>query len=285
MKLFILAAAVLFAHAAAFAQKPINELVAAEHAFASAAAEKGVKTAFLEFAAPDAVLFLPDRVNAKEYWSASAEFPGLLAWAPNFADISSNGILGYTTGNWESRRTKDQEPNAFGEFVTVWLRQPNGNFRYVADIGVWHQKPGSFSKDWTSPPDSGTKADTNGGSGSSAIHSANRYYEMIDGGNFRKAYDAYLSENVRGYREGKMPILGRKALAAEVASLKKLSFARKSVFFGTADLAYTMNTYSSTDDQGRSENGNFLQIWKFTDGKWQIVLDIFKPIPAGTKKG
>jgi hypothetical protein len=55
--------------------------------------------------------------------------------------------------------------------------------------------------------------------------------------------------------------------------------AKRTVFFQSADLAYVTNTYSQTKENGSTENGNYLQIWKLIDGRWQIVLDIFKPIP------
>ena len=39
-----------------------------------------------------------------------------------------------------------------------------------------------------------------------------------------------------------------------------------------------LNTQTKEDKS--VEKGNYMQIWKFIDGRWQIVLDIFKPVPA-----
>ena len=108
-----------------FGQADLEKVVAAEHAFAKTALEKGTRTAFLEFMSNDAVIFTPDKTLAKPFWTARQAVPAALLWAPNFADVSSNGILGYTTGNWEWRaKGRDDVPTAFGNFNTVWVSKP-----------------------------------------------------------------------------------------------------------------------------------------------------------------
>src|SRR4051812_7995004 len=82
----------------------IYQLVDTEHEFAARAARVGTKPAFLAFMTDDAVVFTPDRTNARQFWTKRQPKAGtLLSWAPNFADVSSSGALGYTTGNWEFR--------------------------------------------------------------------------------------------------------------------------------------------------------------------------------------
>ena len=134
--------AVLFAFVPLFAQSDLQKLVDAEHAFAKLAEEKGTKAAFLANLTDDALVFVPEKINAKEFWTARAASASLLSWAPNYADISANGIMGYTTGNWEFRpKGKGDTPTAFGDFITVWVRQPDGSYKWVIDIGVGHAKP------------------------------------------------------------------------------------------------------------------------------------------------
>src|SRR5689334_7511762 len=81
----------------------LRKLVDTEQAFARAAAEKGTRAAFLEFLADDGIVFNPTEANGKLVWKARPESPALLAWNPAWADISSDGKLGYTTGGWEFR--------------------------------------------------------------------------------------------------------------------------------------------------------------------------------------
>lgn len=260
------------------AQGDLQKMVETEHDFAKYAAANGTKAAFLNYIADDGVLFLPDRVNGREYWNGRGESKGLLSWAPNYADISANGILGYTTGNWDYRPDgRDGKPVAFGEFITLWLRGPDGRYKFVVDIGIDHERPAAYSTEWTTAAKN-TK-DLNE-KGSSAADSSAGFYAAVAAQGPVKAYRAYASDELRAYREGKLPLVGK---ANVIAALKKdegtIAFAKRSVFFGSADLAYNTNTYTRTVAGKVVEKGNTVQIWKLTRGKWQIVLDVFKPVP------
>ncbi len=263
----------------AFAQDDLNKLVAAEHAFAEMAAKEGTRAAFLANLTDDAVVFGPDKTNAKQSWTArAAGGTGLLAWAPNYADISANGVMGYTTGNWQFHpQGKTSQPTAFGDFVTIWLRQPDGRYKWVVDIGVGHAKPERYSTEWTTSP---VKTRDANEKGSSAADAANGFFEMITRSGVKKAYQSYASDDIRMYREDKMPILGRKAALDQIASEKTvLTMAKKSSFFGSADLAYDLSTYTRSQGDKIVERGNYMQVWKLVGGKWRIVLEIFKPVP------
>ena len=47
------------------AQSDLDKMIETEHAFAQMASDKGTKAAFLEYMAPDAVVFEPGKVNAR----------------------------------------------------------------------------------------------------------------------------------------------------------------------------------------------------------------------------
>lgn len=278
MKAVTLFCAVLIFVASAFAQTDLQKLIETEHSFAALAAEKGTKAAFLGFLADDAVVFLPERTNAKTFWSARGESPSLLSWAPNYADVSANGIIGYTTGNWEYRaKGKEDAPSAFGDFITIWLRQPNGKYKFVVDIGVGHEKPEKFSSDWITSAD---KSNDMNEKNVAAADVANRFFESASKDGLRKAYQGYSADDVRMYREDKFPIIGKKNVLAEMKREKAtVVFAKRSFFFGSADIAYIVNAYTRTDGGKTVEKGNFVQIWKLRNNHWQIILDIFKPVP------
>ena len=262
-----------------FAQSDLEKLVATERAFAKTALDKGTRSAFLEFMSGDAVVFGPDRTLARPFWTARQESPAALVWAPNFADISSNGILGYTTGNWEYRaKGRDDTPGAFGNFVTVWVRQPSGQYRWVVDIGIGHAKPDRYTEELLSP-----KTGSGNPNNVSAADSANRFSEAAAKQGIQKAYSAFADNDVRFLRENEFPATGRNALLDRVKKYKgTFTFPKRSMFFETADLAYANNSYTFANEDGAVETGNFLQVWKFIDGKWKIVLDIFKPVPQKT---
>jgi ketosteroid isomerase-like protein len=260
-----------------FSQTDLDKLADTERAFARTALEKNTKVAFLEFMTNDALAFVPVRTRAKDYWSARAENASALVWAPNFGDIARNGILGYTTGNWEFRpKGKSDAPVAFGNFVTIWLRQPSGQYRWVLDIGINHDKPEKYSEEFTpiSTSSAGNPRRL------SAADAANRFYEMANSVGVQKAYAQFADNNIRFYREGEFPGVGRSTILARVKKNKgAFAFPKRSVFFESDDLAYVNNTYTFTSEKGEVETGNFLHIWKFADGQWRLVLDVFKPVP------
>jgi ketosteroid isomerase-like protein len=277
MKTFYLSVVVAGFAVSALAQSNLDKMVEAERSFARMASERGTKAAFLQYMAPDAVVFDPDKTNAKAVWTAREESEALLSWAPNYADISSNGVLGYTTGNWEYRpKGKADNPSAFGDFFTIWLRQPSGEYRWVLDFGVGHAPPNKYSTELAGSPTSASPTKP-----TSAAEYANGFFSTTASQGLKKAYERYAADDVRFLRLSEYPGVGRKALVAEAGKIKTpLTFAKRSVFFESADLAYVTNTYQTTNDKGIAERGNAMQVWKFRDGRWQIVFDILRPVPS-----
>jgi ketosteroid isomerase-like protein len=254
----------------------LEKLIATERNFAKTAAEKDTKTAFLKFSADDAINFSPNAINAKELWNSRQANAALLAWTPEFADISANGALGYTTGPWEFRpKGKDDAPIAFGHFVTLWQKQSDGNFKFVLDIGIDHT-PAALSEKCLSPNYS-AKENTE----SKPADIVRQFFETAEKKGLERAYKMFLGNDIRLYRQGKLPILGKKNALDEIKKNSAiLKAAKRSIFINAKDLAYLSNSYTYLDKNGKEiEKGNFLQIWKLIDGKWQIVLDLFRPVP------
>ena len=78
-----IAAALLLA-AGAFAEAPeLQSLIDAERAFARRSVEQGMRSAFLEYLTPDAVLFRAGPVNGRQMWQGRRESPAQLAWTPS----------------------------------------------------------------------------------------------------------------------------------------------------------------------------------------------------------
>jgi hypothetical protein len=135
MKRLILTAALLATACAGGPRGPQRPLaanpsaaVAAELAFARLAQERGQWAAFRETAAPDAEMFVPERVKAQDWLRGRAEPPVAVAWQPYQVWTSCDGTVAVTHGAWQS-------PNATGYFTTVWLRQNDGRFKWVLDHG------------------------------------------------------------------------------------------------------------------------------------------------------
>ncbi len=103
-------------------------VIAAELAFAQLAQTKGQWTAFRETATADAVMFVPQRVNAQSWLKGKADPPVSVKWQPHQVFMSCDGSYGVTRGAW-------QGPKAAGYFTTVWQRQKDGEFKWVFDQG------------------------------------------------------------------------------------------------------------------------------------------------------
>ena len=263
----------------------LQKLVETEKSFAKTAAENGTKTAFLEFLADDGIVFNPAETNGKLVWKARQESPALLAWSPAWADVSSDGRLGYTTGGWEYRpQGKTDKPAAFGEYVTLWQKQSDGSFKAVLDIGINHPS-GSLSNALTKSP-------TDAGTGTKLIKdsvSNSTLTDIFSNKSLANGYFNYLADDCIVLREGNLPFSGKQNAFLALEKLEKdfppssfLNFdAHISKVFG--NLMYLSGVYQLTDKDKSVKKWNFVQIWKNRGGKWQIVLDIFNPIPPEKK--
>jgi len=106
-----------------------SKVIAAELAFARLAQEKGQWTAFLETSANDAVMFVPEPVNAHDWLKGRANPPQAVRWQPHQVWSSCDGSLAVTKGAWQ------RPDGTVGYFTTVWERQRDGDYKWVMDQG------------------------------------------------------------------------------------------------------------------------------------------------------
>lgn len=116
-----------------FRKRPLSAnpsaFIAAEIAFARLAQEKGQWTAFRETSDPEAVMFVPQRVKARDWLKTQKDPAQAVKWQPHKVFVSCDGNNGVTTGAW-------QNGAASGFFTTVWRRDPmDGKLRWLIDSG------------------------------------------------------------------------------------------------------------------------------------------------------
>ena len=105
------------------------------------------------------------------------------------------------------------------------------------------------------------------------------FYQAAAAKGLVKAYKSFAADNIRSYREGKPPILGKKNALSELERDKSaVIFTKRSTTFTADNISYSLNTYTKTRDGKEVEKGNVLLVWKFFNGRWQIVLDVFKSV-------
>jgi len=282
---------------AVMAQKPVPEsplqsLVNAERVFARASEEQGTRSAFLAFIADDGILFRPAAVEGKTWMQANPEpaspSHSRLSWRPIFADISSAGDLGYTTGPWEFKTaTNDAKPAAWGDYMTIWKMQANGTWKFVLDLGCHHAEPKTPAPSWEPPSGSPRQPLHDDKINVAALRSQ---LVKIDSefsgqsGRFgaREAFLTYAAKELRLYRNDLQVLVGRDT-ALRALPLNNLSLIWKPAFADVAasgDLGYCYGTYELQNESGfANETGNYVHIWKKISGKWRVVVDVANPLP------
>jgi ketosteroid isomerase-like protein len=112
-----------------------------EARFAKDVAERG-GAAFAEWFAEDGVTLSNGQapVVGRVAIAKSASWSPkdyLLTWTPTDAVMGPSGDIGYTWGHFEGR-SKDANGNPVitsGRYITIWRKQPDGNWKVVLDAG------------------------------------------------------------------------------------------------------------------------------------------------------
>ena len=106
-----------------------SAVVATELAFDQAAQAKGQWTAFRQYAADNAVMFVPQPVAAKDWLKKQTDPQQAVQWEPYAVWISCDGSLAVTKGEWHRPNGK------VGYFTTAWRRQNKGTYKWELDQG------------------------------------------------------------------------------------------------------------------------------------------------------
>lgn len=119
-----------------------EQVLAAERAFDRLAASDGQWTAFRATAAPDAVLFVPRRVDASTWLAGRADPPQTPRWRPHGVFVSCDGQTATTYGI-----TRASHLDSFNRFRTIWQRQGDGSWKWLL-IAEW-----PIAQDQPAPPE------------------------------------------------------------------------------------------------------------------------------------
>src|SRR5215211_864139 len=198
------------------AQSSLHDMVKTEQAFSKMAEEQNARDAFVAFIADDGLLFRPGAVNGKQWMQEHPVPPSdknpLLAWQPAFAGMSVSGDLGFTTGPWELKADRsDQTPSGYGHFVTVWKKQADGSWKFVVDLGIDHPQSGGPQTLWQ-PPDTNKNPSfkpVDAATATEGLLTRDRKYTEESKRDLAKAFTGYASTDVRLYRAGNLPYIGR----------------------------------------------------------------------------
>jgi len=248
-----------------------DSLAAAEKAFAREAREKGMRAAFLNVLAEDAIVFEPGPQNGRSAWQAKPASNGVLDWEPVLAATSTSGDLGYTTGPWSFRPAPNEKPNAFGQFVSIW-RWEKGKWKLIFDLGSTNPPP-------KGPPEELMLVENHAPNEKPAeafavLQTRDRQYIADRAAGLPEVAES----NVRLYQPNKFPITERKAAAAALRDNQdKITFgdSKGQVSHG-GDFGFLWGEYRT--QSAPEPTGYYLRIWrKDRAGQWKLALDLIHP--------
>lgn len=283
MKPYLALLLIAVAHSFAAGQSDFQLMVDADRAIANAAVQNGTRSAYLEYLADDGVIFRPDAVNGKDYWSLHKQEPAaILKRTMERADISASGLLGYTSGTWEETpRIPTGPPRQVGQYVTVWSKKPGGKFLAIIDILTKYDEaaaPVGNPMLATNLP-----KDINKRRWSAADPSMNFLKMGMNKGGLGNAFDEFAAEDVRLIIEENPPIFGKKNAVKAMKKYLSVAFPRKVSLLESSDLAYAWNPCEYANSEEGMERGNCLNIWKLRNKKWYITLGVFARVPNVAK--
>jgi ketosteroid isomerase-like protein len=268
-------------------ESALQQIAAAENAFADYAAANGTKAAFLKYAASDAIVFNPNPRNAREIWSKKEDKRFLLEWRPHWIDADATGNIGLSTGSWEFSPKAGDASVAWGEFFTIWKRQPNGEWLWVLDVGIDHEKAPVPKNAWNSPK---IGAETKSKNGGETWQSLEAHFSQTLSGSVKagengvfNAYKTFFSDQVRLLRADHLPFQG-KSRAMEFITKQK-GTVKTNPLGGeiVSDFAYTHGEYELTLADGKIQKGHFVRTWRHEPKGWRITADFAIPLPKTSK--
>jgi ketosteroid isomerase-like protein len=283
------------------AKDNLASLVEAERAFAGAVETKGLRAGFLIFLADRAIIFNPRPVEGRPVYERMApDNPGILSWRPEVAEVSTAGDMGYTSGPYEFRKSRDAaEPSGLGHYVSVWIKEADGKWKVFLDIGTAHAQPAKPPGEILLIPPSGPpvalgKEDRDKANTDLRLR-ASAFYETMIGSGFRRAVLKYATEDVRVLRPGHSPAYGLATVKREsdwdegrmlgtgrYAGRGRLEGKVKmnSRLSDTGDLGVTYGSWAWTVDGLPQGSASYLWIWRRKPGgDWKLCLAVKLPFP------
>ena len=279
----------------------LQAMVDSERAFAKMSEDQGTRPAFVAFIADEGILFRPRAVKGKQ-WFAEHPLPqsdkrALLSWYPAVAGIARAGDMGYTTGPWEFKPDiHDAKAVAWGHFLTVWKRQPDGSWKFAIDLGISNPQPAQAEAQWELPQSYKTPkaVKTNSASvasaNSAALLARDREFSQASARlGARAAFAEYSRPDVRIYREEKFPLVGQDQAPAVLPASPSVWTWEPGAGDVSAsdDIGYTYGSYQISGDELAAkviESGNYLRIWRKEKGAWKVLFDLTNPVPQEANK-
>jgi ketosteroid isomerase-like protein len=271
------------------ASAPVS-LVQNEYDFAAAVAKQGIRDGFLQYLDKQAIGFDPTPKNAYDTYSAAK--PGSsaskLTWYPSWALLGSSGDFGVDTGPWTATWVKDGKPGkSQGEWLTVWMRNKDGEWKVLFDSGSGHPVPEhparALEKGAAVPelPALAGPAPSTDDVQNQLVQAEKVFSNEAGDHGLRAAYQSSGAPDLRLLLQGSQPILG----LAPVTRLTPdtASGLQWVPMGGTADhpgdLGYIYGTtYKTADTKHSKPQSAYMHVWRRDADGWKMLIALDSPL-------
>jgi ketosteroid isomerase-like protein len=287
MKYSIAAGGLLLVTALVPRQAPISAdlqaLVNTEREFARTATVKGLRDSFLDYFADDSIALVPAPESARDRLRSqpSQPFSELeITWEPRLGDVAASNDIGWLTGpSTIINHTAATPVPRFGNYLSVWRRQPDGRWRVYIDVGANVPARPPFAPGFTRTPFGKKYAGAEGKEAATrSLAEADRAFNGRIASGAAAAYTERTTSSSRLHRPGSLTVVGTDAIAAWVsanaASMSAVSTAAEAAKSGEIGFSYgTYEVKSAT-----LEKGAYVRVWtRDAGGLWFVVADVTQP--------
>jgi ketosteroid isomerase-like protein len=264
----------------------VSQLVSAENYLAALVKQKGIARGYLKAVDDESIFFAPGPVKAKDHFRALKD-EGALTWEPVIARVAKSGDWGYTSGPF-TYISADSSATVYGDYISIWKRNPRGVWRLAARMSTEHPKPAKASQALRFENPKNTiflhqKSQNRLQQREDIVLSSDQLLASVEKADVQIALKEFLADDSRLLFPGAVPLTGKKAIADFV---KKQNFRLQSAPVAadrsySGELAYTHGE-TAVIRNGKTEKHYYLRVWEVQPGyNWNILLQGYKNANTG----
>lgn len=257
----------------------LKSLVEAERSFSKMSADKNLKEAFVNYFSPHSVDIVDGKeVNGLEHAKEMKIGNLYIVWEPNFADISSSGDFGYTTGPVRFYRAKgDSAPFRSIYYSTVWQKQA-GEWKVIFDLGSSVTEADPPALEFSKMPMRKMPASLLAVANINNVMQKDSLYTALINRDKISVAPSFFSVEGRILRPNRVPVRGSAIAEYKDPAGRAFAYSRMNArIAASGDMAFTYGTVVITNTTNASASpipARYYRVWKLENGLWHIVLDV-----------
>ena len=247
---------------------PGQQIEDAERAFVQAVAQSGIAPGFRQFAAPDAVMFLPDPTFAIPALD-HAHWAGELLWRPQYVGVAPSGDMAFSVG---PSLAKAVGKASGGYYLSIWKRGPDGVWKFAVDHGV--DMPASIFAGPVQPATVLALDAPTSPRSPEAIREADGALNVALVKSASAAFAARMDDQAIVVRTNRPVAVGRKkavALASEAPGVQE-AYTLNGAVSSDGNLGYTYGRARWSTPSG-PQMAYYVRVWRSGPQGWRLLVD------------